>query len=195
MIKEPSFGTPCGLLTCLLTLSLRTTPIGVFPDYFSFSHFLETSCCLYKKRLNSLKFALNFASNKLICLSSKSTILVLNSNPVQWNRLHFLKKTVCALRVNLTIYHSFSSCQPLAASQNISPTRTGNPIHEPHGMINFSNRAVTGFWHLKTSNKIWIKRFQKCSLGEFWIMKVVTGLFSFCRFCQSWNFYSEYLQK
>ena len=66
----------------------------------------------------------------------------------------FFQKTVCALRVNLTIYHSFSSCQPLAASQNIAPTRTGNPIHEPHGMINFSNRAVTGFWHLKTSNKI-----------------------------------------
>ena len=66
----------------------------------------------------------------------------------------FFQKTVCALRVNLTIYHSFSSCQPLAASQNISPTRTGNPIHDPHGMINFSKREVTGFWYLKTSNKI-----------------------------------------
>ena len=154
MIKEHSFATPQGLLTCLLTLSLRTTPIGVFPDYFSFSYFLATSCCLYKKRLNSLKFALNFASNKLICLSSKSSILVLNSNPVQRNRLHFFKKTVCALRVNLNIYHSFSSCQLLAASQNNSPTRTGNPVHDTHGTINFSNRGVAGFWYLKTSNKI-----------------------------------------
>ena len=40
----------------------------------------------------------------------------------------------------------FLSCQLLAAPQNISPTRTGNPIHDPHGMINFSNRGVTGFW-------------------------------------------------
>ena len=66
----------------------------------------------------------------------------------------FFQKAVCTQRVNSTIYHSFSSCQPLAASQNTSPTRTGNPIHDPHGMINFSKRGVTGFWYLKTSNKI-----------------------------------------
>ena len=62
MIKEPSFGTSHGLLPSLLTLSLRTTPICVFPDYFSLSNFLASSCCLYKKRLSSLKFALNLAS-------------------------------------------------------------------------------------------------------------------------------------
>ena len=33
----------------LLTLSLRATPIGVFPDYFGFSKFLATSCCFCKK--------------------------------------------------------------------------------------------------------------------------------------------------
>ena len=49
-----------------LTLSLRTMPIGIFLDYFSFSHFLASSCCLYKKRLSSLKYALNFVSNKPI---------------------------------------------------------------------------------------------------------------------------------
>ena len=43
----------------------------------------------------------------------------------------------------------FLSCQSLAAPQNISPSRTGNPIHDPHGMINFLNRGVTGFWYLK----------------------------------------------
>ena len=32
-----------GVLTCLLTLSLRKTQ-SVFVDYFSFSHFLGTSC-------------------------------------------------------------------------------------------------------------------------------------------------------
>ena len=51
------------------------------------------------------------------------------------------------------------------------------------------------FWYLKTPHKIWIKRFKKYSLREFWIMKVLTGLFSFCRFCQPWFFCSEGLQK
>ena len=42
----------------------------------------------------------------------------------------------------------FLSCQPLAAPQNISPTRISNPIYDPQGMINFSNRGVTSFWFL-----------------------------------------------
>ena len=43
--EEPSFGAPHGVLTCLLTFSLRTTPIGVLLDYFSFSHFSAPFCC------------------------------------------------------------------------------------------------------------------------------------------------------
>ena len=66
MTKEPSFGTPRRFLTCLLTLILRTTPVGVLKDYFSFSHGLATSCYLYMRRLISLKSALNFQSKKLI---------------------------------------------------------------------------------------------------------------------------------
>ena len=42
-----------------------------------------------------------------------------------------------------------------------------HPIYDPYGMINFSNRGVTGFWYLKTPNKIGIKRLQKYSLWEF----------------------------
>ena len=37
-------GTPRRVPTCLLTLSLRTTLFGGFPDYFCFSHFLATFC-------------------------------------------------------------------------------------------------------------------------------------------------------
>ena len=37
MAKKPCFGTPHEDLTCLLTISLQTTPIGVFLHYFSFS--------------------------------------------------------------------------------------------------------------------------------------------------------------
>ena len=66
LIKEPSLGTPRGLLPCLLSLSLGMTPIGVFSDYFSLSNFLASSCCLQRKRLSSLNFALNLASISLI---------------------------------------------------------------------------------------------------------------------------------
>ena len=66
----------------------------------------------------------------------------------------FFQKAKSTQGVNSTIYHSFSSCKPLAASQNTSPTRTSNPIYDPHGMINFSKWGVTGFWYLKTSSKI-----------------------------------------
>ena len=60
MTKKLSFGTPRKVFTCLLTLSLRTTPLGVFPHFFSFSHFLSTSCCFYKrKNTNSIKFCIN----------------------------------------------------------------------------------------------------------------------------------------
>ena len=60
----------------------------------------------------------------------------------------------CSETLIQSFYHSFLSCQPLAASQYNSATRIGNPIYDPHGMINFSNRGVTGFWYLKTPNKI-----------------------------------------
>ena len=43
-----------------LTLSLRMKPFGVFPDYFSFDHFLVTSYCFQEKRPNSLDSTLNF---------------------------------------------------------------------------------------------------------------------------------------
>ena len=91
MIKELSLTIPPGLLTCLLTLSLQTMPIGVFPDYFSFSHYLATFCCLYMKRLSSLKSALNFPSSNPIFLPSKCTSLLLGSKPVQRNFLNFFK--------------------------------------------------------------------------------------------------------
>ena len=41
--------------------------------------------------------------------------------------------------------HMFLSCQQLAASQNLSPTRTLNPIYNPHKAINFSNKGIPSF--------------------------------------------------
>ena len=45
-------------------------------------------------------------------------------------------------QINSTIYQNFLSCQPLASPQNMSPTRIGNPIHDPHEIFNFSNRGI-----------------------------------------------------
>ena len=55
MTKEPFFGAPHGILTCLLTLTLRKTHICVFICvYLSFCQFLGTSCYFQKLRLRSL---------------------------------------------------------------------------------------------------------------------------------------------
>ena len=57
-----------------------------------------------------------------------------------------IERCAATTQINSTIYHGFFlSCQPLATPQNMSPTRTGNPIHDLHGMFNFSNRGITGF--------------------------------------------------
>ena len=60
MIKEPSFGTPGGLLTCLLTYGLRTTPIGFFPDHFSFREI----CTKFPVQQNRLYFFKNNVRSK-----------------------------------------------------------------------------------------------------------------------------------
>ena len=64
MIKEPPSWTSRRLWTCLLSLSLRTTPIG-------FSHFFAHFLLPLEEKTNLLKSALNLASNKPLfcCLS------------------------------------------------------------------------------------------------------------------------------
>ena len=48
-----------------------------------------------------------------------------------------IERCAATTQINSTIYHFFLSCQPLATSQDMSPTRAGNPIHAPHGIFNF----------------------------------------------------------
>ena len=55
------------------------------------------------------------------------------------------ERCAATTQINSTIYHSFLSCQPLAAPQTISPTRTGNPIHDFHGLVNFLNKGIKGY--------------------------------------------------
>ena len=60
MTKEPSFGTPRGVLSCLLILSLRATSIGPFPDYISFSHFFNKFLLFLGKITKFIKFWTKF---------------------------------------------------------------------------------------------------------------------------------------
>ena len=78
------------------------------------------------------------------------------------------ERCAATTQINSTIYHSFLSCQPLGAPNNLAPTRTGNRIHDPHGIFNFSNRGITGFsikklqtqFELKDSKNIHCKNFE-----------------------------------
>ena len=90
-MKERSFGTPHGFLTFLLTLSLRMTPIGVFPDDLNFSHFSATSCCFKKKKSKFIKFCTKFYIKQATFLPSKWNSFLLRSKRVQQNHLHFFK--------------------------------------------------------------------------------------------------------
>ena len=97
--KEPTFGAACSNMTCLLTLRLRNTNIWIFPDYFSFGHFLASSC-FQTLRLRSFNSALHFGQNKSrFC---RLNVLVCCCAANQRNYHHIFKnfKTVHALRVN-----------------------------------------------------------------------------------------------
>ena len=71
--------------------------------------------------------------------------LQLTLNTFNTSRHCSIERCAATTQINSTIYHSFLSCQPLAAPQNMSPARTGNSIHDSHGIFNFSNRGITGF--------------------------------------------------
>ena len=60
MTKEPPFGTPRGVWTCLLTLSLRTTPFGSFLIYFHFSHFFGHFLLFLEEKTRSIRFCKKF---------------------------------------------------------------------------------------------------------------------------------------
>ena len=91
MFKETSFGTPRGLLTFLLTLILRTTPIEVFRNYFSFSHFWGDFLLPLEQKTNFIKICTKYGVKQAIILLSECTSLLLSSKPVQRNCLQFFK--------------------------------------------------------------------------------------------------------
>ena len=91
-------------------------------------------------------------SNLAVKTQSYSTLNIFNTS------IHYsIERFAATTHINSTIYHSFLSYQPLAAPQNISTTRTGNLIHDPHGIFNFSNRGITGFGISKLRTKLELK--------------------------------------
>ena len=71
MTKKLSFWTPGEILTCLLTLSLRKLPIGVFSKYFRISPFLGISCRFQKKTTKFIKLFFKFHVIKVTFLASQ----------------------------------------------------------------------------------------------------------------------------
>ena len=72
-------------------------------------------------------------------------LLQLTLNTFNTSMHSSIERYAATTQINSTIYHSFLSWQPLAAPQNMSPTRTGSPIYDPQGIFNFSNRGITDF--------------------------------------------------
>ena len=73
----------------ILTLSLRTTPFGGFPDNFGFSLFFNHFLLILEKKPKSIRFCTKFYVKAVTILRSKCTSLLLCSKPVQPNRGHF----------------------------------------------------------------------------------------------------------
>ena len=62
--KESLLGVSRRVLTCILTLKLRKTHIGVFREDFSYSCFFISFCCFQKLRLSSLDSVLHLLGRK-----------------------------------------------------------------------------------------------------------------------------------
>ena len=63
----------------LLTLSLQTTPIGVFRDYFSFSHFFPDFRLRLEEKTKFIKTCTKFGVKQAIILLSECTSLLLRA--------------------------------------------------------------------------------------------------------------------
>ena len=134
---------------------------------------------LWPATLNQINVTNMFKFNKNASETSKNAAmrslqLTLNKFSIS---IHYsiIKTCAATTQINSTIHHSFLSCQPLVAPQNISTTRTRNLFYDPHWIFNFSNRGIK-FWYLKIPNKIWIKRCQNNSLRKFWINWIIQFL-------------------
>ena len=77
--------------TCLLTLSLRKTQIGVFREYFSFNCFLTAFCWFWKLRLDFLNSALTFTQNQPNFFGQKELVGCWAANLSSKNCLYFFK--------------------------------------------------------------------------------------------------------
>ena len=79
-------------------LTLRTTPIGVFPEYFSFSHFFGFLLLLLeKKKLSSLDSVLNFTWSKLSFCRPSFCCAANQYSEIAWIFSNILKKP-CAFQ-------------------------------------------------------------------------------------------------
>ena len=106
MTKGPSLEIARGLLICLLTLRLRMPHICGFLDCFSFSHFLNTSCCFQNLRLSSLNFELNLGKTSQIFAIQMYQFAAVQQTSTANLAAYFQKilKTTRALRVKRKLF-------------------------------------------------------------------------------------------
>ena len=88
MTKKPSFGTPRGVWTCLLTLAPERCHLAVSRTTFVLAIFGNFLLFLEKKT-KSIRFCTKFYAKAGIFLPSNCTSLLLRSKPVQRNWRHF----------------------------------------------------------------------------------------------------------
>ena len=59
--------------------------------------------------------------------------------------IQFRKIFVTTAQINLPIKQMFLSYKPTAPPQNLSPTKTHNPIDHSHKIVNFSSKCIPSF--------------------------------------------------
>ena len=59
--------------------------------------------------------------------------------------IQFRQICVATAQINLPIKQMFLSYQPTGSPQNLSPTKTQNPIDHSHKIVNFSSKFIPGF--------------------------------------------------
>ena len=91
MTKEPSYGTPPRVLTCLLTLNLRMTLIGGFFWTNSVLAIFWPLPVAFRIKKKFIKFRTKFQVRQAKFLPFKCTSLLLHGKPAHRNWLHFFK--------------------------------------------------------------------------------------------------------
>ena len=98
-----------------------------------------------------------------------------------------IERFAATTQINSTIYHSFWSCQPLVAPQNMSPTRLGNtPVWEFKYSMRVMNMIWIWIWYeYEYESDIWYMIYDEYDDYDIWYMIYdihdLHGIFNFSK--------------